>query len=303
MKTRLLFLLLTFVSAPFLKAQNYLQPGSKWRINSTGLSMSNPCYYTKEYACEITGDSLILGQTYKKIVHHGIKTEAQMMPNPSTSCAAPETFYLPYALIRQEGLKLFIYNGAQDELLYDFDLEVGDTLPMSYNNYSNDITVVSIGSLQVGNETRKVFNLSQQSEINVLIEGIGHNWGLIGVMQPFEFYETSLECYGINDTTYYPSLGSPCALTIGLEEWEETLYLHAYPNPTDANFFIEIGSLSTIQTVSIYDVYGNSCLVERISVENTGSISLDLSAVLPGIYIVRMMDSSGRIGSVRVVKS
>ena len=300
MKTSLLLMLLTI--APFVQAQNYLQPGSQWRINGVGLSMVNPCYYTERFVCEITGDSLVLGQTYKKIFHHGIKTEAPTMPDPNSNCAAPETFNKLYALIRQEGLKLYIFNGSEDQLLYDFDLQVGDTLPLSFNNFANDITVDSITTLQVGSETRKVFYLSQQTEVTMIIEGIGHNWGLIGTMQPFEFYETELECYAINDTAYYPSLGAPCELNVALEELEATVALNAYPNPTNEKILIETGSLSTVQTLHLVDLFGVNCLVENTYQLIDDAISLDLTKLATGIYVVQIMDSNGKIGLVRVVK-
>lgn len=300
MKTTLLLILLTI--APFVQSQNYLQSGSQWRIDGVGLSMVNPCYYTERFVCEITGDSLVLGQTYKKIFHHGIKMEGPTMPNPNSNCASPQTFNKLYALIRQEGLRLYIFNGSEDQLLYDFDLQVGDTLPLSFNNFANDITVDSINTLQVGNETRKVFYLSQQTEVTMIIEGIGHNWGLIGTMQPFEFYETELECYAINDTAYYPSLGAPCELNVGLEELEATVALNAYPNPTNEKILIETGSLSTVQTLHLVDLYGVNCLVENDYQLVDGGISLDLTKLATGIYVVQIMDSNGKIGLVRVVK-
>lgn len=302
MKAPLLILLLLLSS--FSQAQNYLQPGSQWRINATGLSMSAPCYFTEQYVCEITGDSLIGGQTYQKISCHGLKTEGPTSPGPGSNCEPPTTFNRLYALVRQDSLKLYIYDISEEKLLYDFDLQVGDTLPLSYNNYDNQVTVDSITTIQIGNEVRNVFHFTQQnqsSEINKIIEGVGHNWGFIGTMQPFEFFETSLECYAINDTAYYPSLGAPCELNVGLSEQSEVVLLKSYPNPTDATIIIETGSLKASHAWDIFDVYGTKCSVVKNGIE-AGAITLDLSSFKPGVYFVRIVDEDGKMGIVQVVK-
>ena len=302
MKTPLL--LLSLLLSFFSDAQNYLHPGSQWRINATGLSMSGPCYFTEQYVCEITGDSVIGGQTYQKIYCHGLKTEGPTMPDPNSNCAPPTTFNRLYALVRQDGLKLYIYDLSEEKLLYDFDLQVGDTLPLSYNNYDNQVTVDSITTIQIGNEVRKVFHFTQQNQayqINKIIEGVGHNWGFIGIMQPFEFFELNLEGYAINDTVYYPYPDAPCGLDVGLPELPETVQLNAYPNPANAAIVIETGTLNSIRKCDVFDVYGNKCSVERKEME-AGSILLDLSAVSPGIYIVSLVDSDGKSGVARIIK-
>ncbi|ASS47566.1 MAG: hypothetical protein CHH17_02145 [Candidatus Fluviicola riflensis] len=301
MKIPLLLLLLLLSS--FSRAQNYLHPGSQWRINATGLSMSAPCYFMEQYVCEIEGDSIIAAQTYQKIICHGLKTEGPTSPGPN-NCEPPTTFNRLYALVRQDGLKLYIYDGSQEQLLYDFDLQVGDTLPLSFNNHDSQVVVDSITTIQIGNEMRNVFHFTQQSqssEINKIIEGVGHNWGFIGTMQPFEFFEFSLECYAINDTAYYPSLGAPCELNVGLSEQLETVLLNSYPNPTDGGIIIETGSLNGIQSWNMFDVYGNKCVVESTGTE-AGSLKLDLRSANPGIYIVSIVDANGKTGIVRVVK-
>ncbi|MBI3238237.1 MAG: hypothetical protein HYZ43_05250, partial [Flavobacteriia bacterium] len=265
MKSHYYIFLLFLALVPVSQAQNYLQPGSRWRINASGLSLLEPCYYNEQYVCEITGDSLISGQTYQKIIYHGLRTEGPTSPGPN-NCAPPTTFSRLYALVRQNGLKLYIYNGSGEQLLYDFDLQVGDTLPLSFNNYDDQITVDSITTMQIGNEVRNVFHFTQQNqsfEINKIIEGVGHNWGFIGIMQPFEFNETSLECFAINDTAYYPSLGALCELNVGLSEQQELVLLNAYPNPTDATIVIETESLGQIHRLDLVDIYGNQYSFER----------------------------------------
>jgi hypothetical protein len=304
MKLHFYLLLFLLVIVPVARAQNYFQPGSQWRINATGLSMSGPCYFNEQYVCEISGDSIIAAQTYHKIRCHGVHTEGPTSPDPNSNCASPSTFNRLYALVRQEGLKIYIYDGSEEQLLYDFDLQVGDTLPLSYNNYDNQIIIDSITTLQIGNEVRNVFHFTQQNQsdqINKIIEGVGHNWGFTGTMQPFEFFETSLECFAINDTAYYPSLGAPCELNVGLSEQPEIVLLNASPNPTDATIVIETGSLGQIHRLDLVDIYGNQCSFEYSNTE-AGMLKLNLSSAVSGVYIVRIVSELGKVGMVRVVR-
>lgn len=304
MKRNFYILILALGLIPAAYAQNYLQPGSQWRINATGLSMSGPCYFNEQYVCEIAGDSTIGAQTYKKIICHGLRTEGPTMPDPNSNCAPPTTFSRLYALVRQEGLKMYIYDNSEERLLYDFDLQVGDTLPLSYNNYDNQVFIDSITTIQIGNEVRNVFHFTQQNQsfqINKIIEGVGHNFGFIGIMQPFEFFETSLECFAINDTAYYPSLGAPCELDVSLAELPEMVLLTASPNPTDATIVIETGMLGQIHRLEIVDMLGNQCSFEH-SVSNSDALTLNLSAAESGVYIVRIIGENGKVGMTRIVR-
>ena len=265
---------------------NYLHNSSKWRIDAVGLSVSAPCWTSGKYVCEIVGDTTIGTHTYKKIIHHGFWHEQPIFGNMQP-CAPDYTFSYPYAFLRQDSLKLYIYDNA-DLLLYDFDLEIGDTLPLTYNNFADNITVESISFLQVGTETRKVFQLSSNTGgISELIEGIGHNYGLIGTMQPFEFYENGLVCFTLADTSYYPNFGAPCDLDVSVNEMVNFSSVSVFPNPVTETVSIQTENSSTIQSVFISTLLGERKSIDfRISNENT--IVLNLKNQPSGIYIIEI---------------
>lgn len=265
---------------------NYLHNSSKWRIDAVGLSVSAPCWTSGKYVCEIVGDTTIGPYTYKKIIHHGFWHEQPIFGNMQP-CAPDYTFSYPYAFLRQDSLKLSIYDNA-DLLLYDFDLEIGDTLPLTYNNFADNITVESISFLQVGTETRKVFQLSSNTGgISELIEGIGHNYGLIGTMQPFEFYENGLVCFTLADTSYYPSFGAPCDLDVSVNEMANFSTISVFPNPIAEIVSIRTENSSTVKSVFISTLLGERKSIDfRISNENT--IELNLKNQPSGIYIIEI---------------
>ncbi len=96
------------------------------------------------------------------------------------NCDNDHTFDEFFTLIRQDSLKMYTHNGQQEELLYDFNLEVGDTLPQT-NHIMDIITVDSIYNIQVMDSYRKIYKLKGDYIFdNILIEGIGFDGG------PFE---------------------------------------------------------------------------------------------------------------------
>lgn len=194
MKSNALLIILLVFSGKMVFGQtpNYLADGSKWRINSMGISFTTPCWTYGKYVVESVGDSVIGGLTYKHLIYHGVISETEISPNPVAVCNPDYTFSYTYGFVRQAGKKLYSYDlmNSVDTLLYDFDLQVGDTLPLTIINSDTAITVTAITNFQVGNETRSIFDLSLNSGGSVkLIEGIGHDKGFLGTMQPFEFAE------------------------------------------------------------------------------------------------------------------
>ena len=111
--------------------------------------------------------------------------------------------------IRQDSSKrIYVYLNFinHDELLYDFSLQVGDTIPWGYFHGSTDTVVISsIDSIFDGINFRKQFQLSTSSTLGIdvpsLIEGIGSTFGLMADLEP-EIFEMSsvLHCYTQNDS-------------------------------------------------------------------------------------------------------
>jgi hypothetical protein len=159
---------------------------------------------------------------------------------------------------------------------------------MTYNNFADNITVESINFLQVGTETRRVFQLSSNTgDISELIEGIGHNYGLIGTMQPFEFYENGLVCFTLADTSYYPNFGAPCDLDVSVDELINFSSVSVFPNPVTEIISIRTENSSAIQSVFISTLIGEIKSIDfRISDKKT--IELNLKNQPSGIYIIEI---------------
>jgi hypothetical protein len=172
-----------------------------------------------------------------------------------------------------------------DSLLYDFDLQVGDFLPLTYNNLSSDIQIDNITTIQVGTETRNVFHFNQGNGIDSLIEGIGHNKGLIGTMQPFEFFEYELMCFSLDGTSYYPSLGVACDLTVSTQEIIQTISSQISPNPV-----VDFAQTSFSNPVNIIDVLAIDLLGRKVILPyksvNENTIEIDSRELTKGYYVI-----------------
>ncbi|MCF8434050.1 MAG: T9SS type A sorting domain-containing protein [Crocinitomicaceae bacterium] len=284
---KILFLTTFFVSF-FCQSQtnDYFQNGAKWRINRTGISMVASCGMMQFYVCEIAGDTTIGAHTYKKFIQHGLATELGIMGYMGP-CAPDSTFTQHYAFLRQENERIYIYDRLDqiDTLLYDFDLQVGDFLPLTYNNLSSDIQIDNITTIQVGTETRNVFHFNQGNGIDSLIEGIGHNKGLIGTMQPFEFFEYELMCFSLDGTSYYPSLGAACDLTVSTLEINQTTSSQISPNPVIDFAQISFSNPVNIAEVLAIDLTGRKVMLPYKSV-NENTIEIDSRELIKGHYII-----------------
>ena len=83
--------------------------------------------------------------------------------------------------IRQHNKLVYLRVNNQDEILYNFDLNVGDTLENTYNNFQNDISVISIDSILINGQYVKRFNFSNSTSSHMIEE----NWTRIWFLETF----------------------------------------------------------------------------------------------------------------------
>ena len=108
-------------------------------------------------------------------------------------------------------MKLFFRTlGSAEELLYDFDLNVGDTLPISRVNFMTDLVVDSLDSVYVGDAWRRRMFFNGQS--SYLVEGIGHNLGFLESIPPMLECGHNLICYSLNEVLAFQPNPFDCEL-------------------------------------------------------------------------------------------
>lgn len=299
MRQTLLFVLAFFPVYIYCQLPDYLPNGATWRIDKIGLSSQFDCWYKDQIVCTVTGDSVIGQQPYKKITAHGYYQEFGIVMG--TNCSSPYVHDELYALLRQDSLTIRIWENNQEYLLYDFNLQVGNLLPLTYNNFNDSVSVDSISTIQIGNETRKVFHLSNNELIDSLIEGIGHNWGLIGTMQPFEFYENDLKCFSLNDTTWYPYLDAPCDYNVSTHTIE-AIEIGISPNPTQDFWEILLPEGIVSDDITIYNIAGQEQHLQMQS-SDANILRADARNLPAGMYILKLQTATGSYLRTRLIKN
>lgn len=276
-------------------------------------------YDCREYSYSTSGDTIINSITYHKIRQQGqsflMKTEPCCSPLLMCTNQITGNFNFYIGAIRedipQKKVYLFRNTDSAEVLLYDFNLNVGDTIkgyfdePYHYDN----ITIVAVDSTLIGTQYRKTWTIDpscgwgtgQMAYAPKIIEGIGCTYGLLELPCIEENTRKHLTCFSHKNQTLYPTYNatSACTLLTSINEKEgieNTLSI--FPNPSSGKFQLTFSN-SKSGTIEVMDVLGNKILKSEIKSEST---EIDLSDEIPGIYFVRISDSKGNFTMKKIVK-
>ncbi len=279
-----LFILLMSIS---LNAQDYFANNPQWR-QSSSCRWFGECIEEQEFVYYINGDSVVDNITYKKLFKHGRLDQSWMGPEPHEGCDDHYTFDTFHMLVRQEGKKIFIKEtGDVDTLLYDFNLIIGDTIPVTWNQSLNNIVVVGIDSLLVGNSFRTVFHLDATTN-NSLIEGIGNDNGFLEPVVIDLECGYNLNCYALNDTTYYPEQGAQCDLAVSVPQNREDEMVNIYPNPAYEFIYIKPVNFTLKEKaqIDIFNINGKMVYSEAF---NNGKRRINVNQWPNGMFIFKIV--------------
>lgn len=206
-----------------------------------------------------------------------------------------------YGALRQDtSLKrvYFIPSGSSvEQLLFDFNLQIGDTIPPSYNGCYPEVRVGSLDSTnQFGNGYRKVFNLTGVGlwAPYSLIEGIGLDGGLFFPYCHNDGYMYHLDCYRLNDSLIYSS-GVPwadCDIPLYTQSLNTSnkLKLNIFPNPLHSTATLEMKKGFENVELKIYNVFGEQVRRQKIISQTT---TFNRYALTDGIYFYQVTNDSG----------
>ncbi len=278
-------------------AQTYIPfPASSdsavWNISTSAHEGS--CRY---YDAFITGDTTINNKNYVVLGRRGIFYWWQPGDQPYCSNSESHEFINNKHFAYREDSTHKIYfrylyslTDTNEFLLYDFGLQVGDSLKGHFADITNQgimPIVSSIDSIEIDNNWRKKINFKNSGDslegCFYLIEGIGCNTGLLE-MQVCPFFESIaiLNCFKLNGDVKYPIINPFCNdySYITSNEENKPIALYIYPNP--ASNFVSI-SLPTNQInsrLSIYNLTGQLVLQKPII-----STQIPIADLGNGMYI------------------
>lgn len=212
--------------------------------------------------------------------------------------------------IRQDTALKIVYKFQEftqsDEVLYNFNLNVGDTLNPSKVFFANDMfeykIVSSIDSVLINGNYRKRYNYNNGCSVfetdSSIIEGIGALHGFIYPPSCFESYYF-LDALRINDELIYgDSLAFCYDVTTNLNHKNQD-EIFVFPNPVSEVINIK-GVPLTADLIILYDTVGKVILEQPCN--SFTDIQIDLKNIENGIYIMALK-GSGFIANKIIIKN
>jgi hypothetical protein len=305
MKKLLLFIFLLVFWAN-IKGQNYIPFPTLNTVWSEHFKAPVSTSLTSYYYRNILAD---------KDTTIGAKTYHQLFYSHSDTVYSENSSALYNGGIRENNRQVFYLpkDSVSEYLLYDFSLQVGDTLAYNYSKFASGyhlypydtLFVTSIDSVLIENGTyHKRIGFSARFGNNIepvswasWIEGIGYEMGLlipIGDI-PTNGQKYTLGCLKQNnEILYYNDLFINCyPVNESVFEFSKQNEIIISPNPVQDYCKIQ-WEVNNVQfdRILIYDVYGRIVFSKKIDQNN--DIIIDCRNFGQGMYLVNIVD---RIGS------
>ncbi len=280
---------------------NYCNTGDYWTVyDFTHYLGGTPVsFLTGKDQYFLGTDTIINSKTYKQFL--------QRTPN---NFLQPITFL---GGLRKENGKMYAYlkqyQNVGDFLLYDFTLNVGDTIKSNFpfGPLSRKQLVYSVETiLMETGEIRKYFHSTGYN----YIDGIGSISGPLSVLYELctcnPYVSSSLVCFKSADTNLYIDKysctdGTCCDLYMGIKDIKtDKKHSTVLPNPTKDVAILQFtnGDLPSV-SVEIINVMGRS--MKSIPVTNSSEYKLDLTDCAVGIYYV-LVKYKDRTESHKIIK-
>ena len=279
---KLLFLLTILLTMSSMAQTYYPFPDSNAQWNIHMLQMGWPPV-EENYSIIISGDTLINGLLYQKL----------SIVNPVWYKGA----------IRQDSInrKVFIIPPAAltEELLYDFTMQVGDTVQGYIETYHARDVVESIDTVLVGNNYRKRWKINSGYNI-YFIEGVGSTYGLVEpspgtIVDAPDF---SISCFRQNNITIYPDTVSSCELITSVKPVEaQNDQLKMYPNPSHGSITIEFDKSMNIKEIRLTDLPGKIILEQQTG----GRTKMEITNLQNGLYILTVIDKDNYLTNKKII--
>jgi hypothetical protein len=269
--------------------------GAVWNFNCSAVWGCGPPQYLflyENYSIIINGDTTINSQQYHKLNIPFVQSNCPNGPIRDSGYAG---------CIRQDTALRKIYfvcpNSIVDSLLYDFNMQVGDTVPGLIGSWASlPDTVISIDSILVGSDYRKRWYINHWYNI-YLIEGIGSTFGLkeFSPGSTTDFPNYSLSCFTQNGITLYPSTSTICNIIDGVINSSDENTFSLVPNPATNEFKVQSAMLK-VEAVEVYDVVGKRVKALTLNPSPSGEgFSVEVSSLAEGIYFVRIKTENGSV--------
>ena len=298
---KIIVLIIAIFTIYIAKAQQYVPfPDSNavWsEHHQFSISSGKPNYYYRNILTN--KDTIVNSKTYHQLFYSLVDSTYN---NIDTS--------LKYIGCIREANKQIYYlskDSIHEYLLYDFSLNVGDTIKYDYSAFTfiygwgkiDTLVVTSIDSILIYDASyRKRINFSTYNAgftipLNFIqwIEGIGNNMGLLFpiALEPTNGSNNWLLCYKQNDSLIYSSSStiSPYDCFPIIQQIHENILINQkisiYPNPVNDKLNIKTNS-NAEQSIEITNLLGQTVYKNNIRMKGI----VNTSAFAKGVYILKL---------------
>jgi len=251
----------------------------------------------QNYSITMAGDTVINSQVYHKLTTPYVQIY-------TSGCGTMGTGYK--GAIRQDKINRKVFfvppSGSAEQLLYDFTMQVGDTV----KGYAETIApprdrVISIDSVLVGSTYRKRWKVNSNYNI-YFIEGVGSTYGLI-MKSPGNLLDGSgdltITCFQQNGKTVYPDTVTSCKLiTTSVNTTEgNPNEINIFPNPSNDSFTIDLRQALSVNAIYIKDILGNTVFHRQLS---SGSY-IHVDHLKSGVYFLMTSSNDMVLPGVRKI--
>ena len=242
-------------------------------------------------------DTLIKGMQYSKVFYYNfISLHIDSFCPPYE--ISPIKYELNGVFVREDTIekKVYIRNFGIDtleHLIFDFSLQLGDSLSIDFEWCCNFFLVTSIDSVQLLNgEYRKRFNLLelQVGLETYIIEGIGSVHGLVHGIFMHLVYGYYTICVKEHDTPLFSPQFGDCDVYFTGTNVVAKSKLRVYPSIF--NDYIRIENCEEECLVSIINI--ESKVVKEVLIDNAHTV-VPTSNLPTGMYLIRVHNFKGDI--------
>jgi|GEM_PF-5821339 len=273
----------------------WLADGTVWMEGYTCCPPGTPmCGESVKDRRVVDGDTLINGHLYKKVFQSSviIEKECGVPPGTCNDTVFVDHHGVPSLFLRDTlGSMYRLVNGVE-HLLYDMDLEVGDTVVQTVMWTLPSAVVLSIDSVVVQGSFRRRYHTGLFS----LIEGVGWSWsGWFGFLQPTYLGYCNYWgfCYSVADTTYIPENGAACSLPTAIPTHVAgTTVPLVHPNPASELLLLDVPP----DALHVRVMSTTGAEVWRKEHPPTGRMTIPLHAFDAGAYLLEVRTRSAVSG-------
>lgn len=271
-----------------------------WNISSLVPCGQGFDTWNHKYSITFSGDTIINSTKY-----HKLKIPVEVITSYG-QCGMTGTWIIPghfVGCVRQDSStrKVFIIppTASAEQLLYDFNMNVGDTAKGYLFSFGLSESIKSIDSVLVGTTYRKRWNINTCYGVS-LIEGVGSTYGLIekspGCLTDMADY--SITCFKQDGLTLYPNGTANCELiTPVVSLGRNPNMVNIFPNPSTGSFTIDLDQPMNIKEIRLADLLGNV-----IVQQHTGNQSkIQINDLQGGAYILIIISEDNKTTTRKIV--